>query len=233
MLFRSKGAGRSQALLKTVFVIGALGIAGVPGFSGYTGKTLLHHAFVQTAHLHHNLLTFSVEAVVLLGSACTTAYMIKLAVTLFFVHPAVNEKEEARKLKRIKASGGRMARPLTVLGLCALPVLAVGLLPNTAQAAAAKAAEMLGFHGHVQAFFSLENILAGLLPAALGIILFWLMERRLLPISATQAWHGQPSAFPVKTQAEEQSSTPRRGFGLDENVYKPVGRLFADRKSVV
>jgi formate hydrogenlyase subunit 3/multisubunit Na+/H+ antiporter MnhD subunit len=221
-----QGAGRNQPLLKAVFIIGALGIAGVPGFSGYTGKTLLHHAFAQTAQLYHNLLTISVEAVVLLGSACTAAYMLKLVSTLFFMHPAVDEGEEARKLKRIKATGGRMARPLTMLSLAALPVLAVGLLPNTAQAAAANAAQTLGFHGHAQAFFSLANIVAGLPPVVLGITLFWLMQRRLAPAAVLQAWHGQPPAAPAHHQTGEQTP-PKRGFGLEENIYKPVGRLFA------
>lgn len=177
-LNRLRGAGRRNPLLALAFFTGAYSVAGIPGGSGYLSKTMLHEAIVE----YTEILTATggsivpymhlVEELFLLAGGLTLAYMLKLFVTLFLLPPETGKKP----LRMNAATMAALAIPsalLWALGLAAHPltdrILDI-MQPALTHEKTAKAV----------AYFSTGNLTGACISIAVGIVVYFLVVRRLL-----------------------------------------------------
>lgn len=203
------GRGTSLWLQKLLFLAGVLAITGVPGLSGFLSKNLLHHALTEAAHYRGSAWLAASEWAFVLGSALTTAYMLKLYVAVFV------EKQPAVPSGRIEghepASAPRtpvlMVLPMLVIILC---LIGIGIYPQPVVSLLTQALEMLGIHSLELQFMTLGNYTATAISLGLGILIYWLVVRRLLRVQTGASW-----AFrhPLKGR-----------ISLERQLYAPVGQ---------
>lgn len=174
-----RGFGRNKTLLKVVFAIGALGIGGIPLFNGYISKTLLHEGILESVHLLGSW-TKVVEWIFLISGGCTLAYMIKLFVAVF-----VDKNEDSKtqqKYDDMKNSYIRIPTAIAlVLSAAVLPVL--GFFPNqTMNKLADMGSSFMNASPveHAVHYFSLENLKGGLISIVIGLLIYFIIIRKLL-----------------------------------------------------
>ena len=179
-LSRLRGFGRGKPLLHAVFLLGALGLAGVPLLNGYTSKTMIHEGLVELAEEVEGFSVYRLcEWIFLFAAGLTTAYMLKLYICLFWQR---NPEEE-----RQKEYDGMNRRYLTkrsavTLVVTALPLLAIGLLPNQALLPlTVRCTPFLHREGveHL-AFFSGTNLLGGGVSLLIGTTVYLFVVRSWL-----------------------------------------------------
>lgn len=198
-LSKLRGFGRGKWLLHFLFLLGGMGLAGVPGFNGYASKTMIHEAMVEILHEQHGFTAYQVaEWVFLFAAGLTTAYMLKLYICLFWQ----KNPDEARQKHYNKMNGHYLSfRSAIALGLSAVPVLLLGILPNHLLMPLTRlSAEFLGQHGHGDVhFFAAVNLKGGGISLAIGVIVYLLL---VLPVLYHRE-KGYLNRWPKKLDLEE------------------------------
>lgn len=132
-----RGFGRRKPFLFVTFLLAAAGVGGIPLLNGYVSKTLLHESIAEYGELlaaagssmalsATPAMIKAVEALFLFSGGLTIAYMTKLFVVLFV------EKNSDKKVQEAYDAKGEYASLMTkaAIGVCALPIPLIGLLPN-------------------------------------------------------------------------------------------------------
>ncbi len=173
-----RGYGRKKPFLAVIFAIGALGIGGIPGLSGYISKTLLHEGIVEGKAFLGGF-AGPVEWIFLFSGGCTVAYMLKLFIALF-----VEKNKDPEKQKEYDAQK-KYVSPLSavVLVFAAIPVLSMGLLPHVIMdrfIALGHTFLVTEVPEHSVHYFSLTNLTGGFISIAIGLVIYFLIIRKLM-----------------------------------------------------
>lgn len=187
-----RGFGRKKPLLKAIFLMGALGIAGVPLWNGYISKTLLHESIVEyytilmTESLDHIPVflygvgdMMIIEWIFLISGGLTTAYMLKLFIAIF-VEKNISEKKQ-QEFDHKKTYMTVLTGVVLSISAVILPIL--GCFPaQTMQRIAMMAQSFLGNTHEAETihYFSLQNLKGGCISLAIGVLVYWLIVRKLL-----------------------------------------------------
>jgi hydrogenase-4 component B len=116
-----RGMAKKVPFIAVTFLIGFAGIGGIPGFNGYASKTILHHAIVDAANLHHSVPLHVAEKIFVVTSAMTLCYFAKLFRGLFL--DQVPEKYDKKNY--------RFSWPVyAVLGVFGAVITGIGLFPH-------------------------------------------------------------------------------------------------------
>ena len=171
-----RGFGRNKALLKVIFLTGALAIGGIPFFGGYISKTLLHESILEYGG---GWVMKLVEYVFLLSGGLTIAYMTKLYVAVFV------EENSDRKLQQKYDGMKRYMNQETTFALAgsALVLFIWGFFPAHIMNPAAKLAQgflNLSEYGEEVRYFSLSNLSGALISIVIGVLVYLFVIRRLL-----------------------------------------------------
>ena len=175
-----QGYGRNKPLLKVLFLVGALGISGVPLFNGYVSKTLIHESIVEYIAITVNKRTYTlIEWLFIIAGGFTLAYMTKLFVCIFI------EKNEDEALQNNYDSMKKYMNPTSsiVLMICALCLVALGVVPNiTSDAIANLSQDFMHAHhlDHAIHYFSSVNLIGGLKSIVIGILVYLFFIRAVL-----------------------------------------------------
>lgn len=179
-LNKLRGFGRKKPLLKGLFLVGALGISGVPLFNGYVSKTLIHESIVEYIDITVNKITYgTIEWLFIIAGGLTLAYMTKLFVCIFV------EKNEDSELQKKYDAMTRYMNPTSsiVLILCALCLIALGVVPNiTSDAIANLSQDFMHAHhlDHAVHYFSSVNLIGGAKSIVIGILVYIFFIRGVL-----------------------------------------------------
>ncbi len=194
------GFGKNKKILKVIFFIGTLALIGFPGTGGYVSKTLIHETMTEVFHYYAPWVQVTMEVAFTLASAMTTAYMLKIFISVFMTdNPAFagQYKEHVKK------------RALLPMAILSLGVLLVGLFPSPLIHTLEHGLEV--FHAkppdHL-AYYSWKAIQSALITIALGSILYatFLRKRLRRAIGDKRIWINPTISWPQ----------------LEENVYLPV-----------
>ncbi|MCD4714743.1 MAG: complex I subunit 5 family protein [Clostridiales bacterium] len=195
-----KGFGREKTVLKSVFLIAILGQSGVPGFSGYVSKTMLHEAILEASHLTHNPLFRVSEVLFVIGGGLTVAYMTKLFYAIFVEK---NEKFYGQYKSHISK---RALIPMSVL---ALMIVLIGVFPNGLVNQLLGYSESIGLHIPLEIhYFSRTAIGYSLLSILIGILIYFVIVRRILIVKTTEG--------------QQYINPSQHWINLDDHVYGPV-----------
>ena len=198
-----KGYGRNKPVIFASFLIGACSLAGIPGFCGYLSKTLVHESIVEYA-AHSGWYITAAEWLFLLSGGLTTAYMIKLFVTIFIEKP----DDETPKGKTPNA----LSSVALILAAVALPV--AGVLPHALSEKISLAMiEFIGGHHfhHEVHYFSFANLKGIIISLTIGIAVYFIVIRKLLM---------------KEINGRKVHTNPFEGkFSVENNIYKPLYRL--------
>jgi formate hydrogenlyase subunit 3/multisubunit Na+/H+ antiporter MnhD subunit len=170
-----RGYGRGKPFLQALFLVGACSLAGIPGFCGYLSKTLVHESIVEYVHLTGLWSVTAVEWLFLLSGGLTAAYLTKIYVAVFWQKAPVGSSYEKK----------RWGTPLSVaaLVLAALALPALGLAPHAlAEKISGLTLSFTGGHAfaHAVSYFSLENLKGVGISLAIGLLVYFLLIRRVL-----------------------------------------------------
>lgn len=116
-----RGMAKKVPFIAVTFLIAYAGIGGIPGFNGYSSKTILHHAIVDAAKLHHSIPLEIAEKIFVLTSAMTLCYFAKLFRGLFL--DQVPEKYD-KKVYRFSW------QVYAVLGTFGAIIMGIGMFPH-------------------------------------------------------------------------------------------------------
>ena len=175
-----RGFGRKKPLLKGLFLVGALGISGIPLFNGYVSKTLIHESIVEYIAITVNKGTYTlIEWLFIIAGGFTLAYMTKLFICIFV------EKNENEQLQNKYDSMNKYMNTTSsiVLTICALCLVALGVVPNiTSDAIANLAQDFMHAHhlDHAIHYFSSVNLIGGAKSIVIGILVYVFFIRGLL-----------------------------------------------------
>jgi len=160
------GFGRFKPILKTTFFIGLCAIIGMPGFNGYLSKTLIHHSLSEYLHNYGFIFRVSLEILFTLGSALTTAYLLKLYMSLFVED---NSKYYASFRKHINK------RALFPMVISSFIIIYIGINPNLFEKYFFNIYSIFNINYdyiHSIKFYSLSNIASALITISLGILIY-------------------------------------------------------------
>ena len=192
-----RGFGRRKPFLFVVFVLAAAGVGGIPLLNGYVSKTLLHESITE----YGALLTLAegspiqpmlaatpavmktVEALFLFSGGLTVAYMTKLFIVLFVEKNSDKKVQEAYDAKKAYAP----LRSKLAVGICALPIPFIGMLPNlVAQPIAEYGLVRFGLshllenqHENIH-YYSLHNLSGALVSIIVGAAVYFLVVRIMI-----------------------------------------------------
>ncbi len=120
-MYRLGGLWRKMPLTFVFMLIAAAGITGVPLFNGFVSKCLIHHALVEAYELHHLASLDFAEKVFMVTCGGTACSFIKLIGFVFLGTAKAEYGPDVREAP---------PRMLIALGLLAMPILAIGLMPG-------------------------------------------------------------------------------------------------------
>ena len=194
------GVGRNRKILKICAFIGSCAIVGVPGFSGFISKNLLHHALAEAIHLYGGFWMHLGDAIFVISSAFTTAYILKLFVAVF-VDKSDNDIENVK----MKVTG-RAKVPMTIL---AGIIVFVGISPEFVMNIIYKAVESFDIYSTIDVhFYSFENIKASFISVFIGTLIYVFFIRKVLKKGKGNNWlYENPSLD---------------WFSLEKNLYVPL-----------
>ncbi len=209
-LNQMRGFGRRKPFLLITFVLAAAGVGGIPLLNGYVSKTLLHESIAGYRELLAQsgsslalsatpVMMKAVEALFLFSGGLTIAYMTKLFVVLFVEKNSDKKVQEAYDAKREYASVLTKA----AIGVCALPIPLVGLLPNlVAEPVAAYGLVRFGLsellrhqQEHVH-FFALKNLSGALVSILVGAVVYAVVVRFMMLRGLSAGYKGYRDIFP-------------------------------------
>lgn len=185
-----RGFGRKKPFLFVCFVLAAAGLSGVPLLNGYVSKTLLHESIVEYMNVLVQVPDYApytvdlmkkLELLFLFSGGLTLCYMLKLFVVLF-VEKNTDSKQQRQyeETKRYASVTSKIA-----IGLCALPIPFIGLLPNVVAKAIADYGYGITLPGTEQlkehiTYFSLENLKGAFISITVGVVLYFLVVRLVM-----------------------------------------------------
>jgi hydrogenase-4 component B len=189
-LNKVKGFGRNKPFLWVVFILAGAGVAGIPLFNGYVSKTLIHESIVEYQSIlgalgMGDLASFikGVEYLFLFSGGLTVAYIFKLFVVLFVEK---NDDEAVQREFDEKKCYVSVASKIAV-GLCALPIPFIGLLPNVVARGVAGYGfvdsyinYMYEFENAAVNYFSLKNLSGALISIVAGAVVYVLVVRGIM-----------------------------------------------------
>ncbi|MDW7668611.1 MAG: proton-conducting transporter membrane subunit, partial [Bacillota bacterium] len=160
------GFGRFKPILKITFFIGFCAIIGMPGFNGYLSKTLIHHSLSEFLHGFSNYIRISIEILFTVGSSITTAYLLKLYISLFVED---NSKYYASYRRYINK------RALFPMVISSFIIIYVGLTPNVFEKYFFNIYSIFNIDPtsiHSIQFYSLGNMSSSFITIGLGIFIY-------------------------------------------------------------
>lgn len=162
-LYKLGGLWRQMPVTFIFMLIAAAGIAGIPLFNGFVSKSLIHHAVVEA----HPMLPWRfAEALLIITSGGTLALFIKLISLTFLGRP--------RRAAVVDAP----PRMLIGMGLLAIPIILLGLRPDTALGTIVAGLSAWGISAAgvdtflQQYFLSVGDLLKVGLSTGLGILIY-------------------------------------------------------------
>lgn len=196
-LNRVRGFGRNKPFLNVCFIAGAAGVGGIPLLNGYISKTLLHESIVEYQEmiaegfagidgfagtiLADGSFFKVMEYLFLFAGGLTIAYMTKLYIVLFVEK---NPDEMVQKSYNYKKN---YLSPLgkVSIGLCALPIPFIGIIPHFTADKLMKAGIELTDKGNngfqiVPHYFALSNLAGALISIVVGAAVYLVIVRALM-----------------------------------------------------
>lgn len=192
-----RGFGHGKPFLFVVFVLAAAGVGGIPLLNGYVSKTLLHEGIteygallalaegspVQPVLAATPAVMKVIEALFLFSGGLTVAYMTKLFVVLFVEKNSDKKVQEAYDAKKAYAP----LRSKLAVGVCALPIPFIGILPNLVARPVAEyglvrfgLSHLLeGQHENIH-YYSLHNLSGALVSIIVGVAVYFLVVRIMI-----------------------------------------------------
>lgn len=222
-LNKVRGFGHKKPFLLVTFLLAAAGVGGIPFLNGYVSKTLLHESIVGYTELlkgniaemaavaaqNYAYMTFSpsllklIEYLFLFSGGLTIAYMTKLFVVLFVEK---NQDEELQNRYETEKNYASLCSRIAI-GLCALPIPLIGLLPNAVAERIAEYSFAETFLNSIWVFkreavhyFSIKSLSGGLISIAVGAIVYFLIVRLLMLRNKETGYQG---IFPVWLDMEK------------------------------
>ncbi|SHH62718.1 complex I subunit 5 family protein [Clostridium grantii] len=205
------GFGIKQKRLKMVFFIGLCAIIGLPGFSGFASKTLLHHALSEATHIYGGLFYLG-EAVFIISSAFTVAYLMKIFIAVFV-------EESDHDIENIKAKITKRAlMPMIILGGL---IIFIGLNPQFIMNILDKVTYSFDEIHKLEKFefYNFENIKSSLITISLGVVIYYIFVRKVLRKGQGIHWYYENIAL--------------NWFNLNVHVYRPLGRAIIIVSSIL
>lgn len=176
-----RGFGRGKRFLQLSFLLAAAGVGGIPFFNGYISKTLLHESIVEYPYVAGDLIPkfHLVEGIFLFSGGLTLAYMAKLYIVLFVEK---NKNETLQKQYEQNKSYMTLQQKIAI-GLCALPIPIIGLLPNLSADTLMKyGMELLYVEGFAEKvhYFSWTNLSGAFISIVAAAVVYILVVRLLM-----------------------------------------------------
>ncbi len=189
-LNKVKGFGRKKPFMWVVFILAGAGVAGIPMLNGYVSKTLIHESIVEYQKIVkslgvNDLASFikAVEYLFLFSGGLTVAYITKLFVVLFIDK---NDDEMVQKEFDENKNYASLTSKVAV-GLCALPIPFIGLMPNIVARRVAGYGFVNSYVNYMYDFenagvhyFSLKNLSGALISIVAGAIVYVLIVRLIM-----------------------------------------------------
>ena len=166
-----KGIGRRSGVFAFAFLISGLGLAGLPLLSGYISKTLLHESIIYKMHETSSYVFTVYEALFVIASALTTAYVMKILFTVFG-HPKNKAKIKLSCLTKI-----------CLIVPCVFVVI-LGVFPHsTADVIAHFGSEIMHpshTEHHAENYFAYKNISAFFTSFFIGTAIYFVFIKLIL-----------------------------------------------------
>lgn len=183
-----RGFGRKKPLLKAQYIVGALSLMGIPGTCGFIAKSFVHEGLVHFAEsceeagcafIASPMFFLVCEKLFLVGSGMTAAYLIKLYVSIFI------EKNEDEEVQKKMDDNRKYMSVKSEIALCTamLVIPIIGLLPHGVLDALFNSTGSFIFmpqSSEYLAIFSWENVKGILVCALIGIVIYFVIIRKLL-----------------------------------------------------
>ena len=171
-----RGFGRNKPLLKTAFLLGALGIGGIPLFNAYVSKTLIHEAITEGIREMVMLSSFlrAAEWIFLISGGFTLAYMTKLFIAIFIEKNndgQLQEKYDADRSYMNKGSAFVIFSSSLLFIILGTPFAFKGL----AAVMTGESAVLADFNA-----FSPECLKGGAVSVLIGAVIYIIVVRRIL-----------------------------------------------------
>ncbi len=201
------GFGRFKPILKITFFIGFCAIIGMPGFNGYLSKTLIHHGLSEFLHEFSNFTRISIEILFTVGSSITTAYLLKLYISLFVED---NSKYYASYRRYINK------RALFPMVISSFIIIYVGLTPNVFEKYFFNIYSIFNIDPntiHSIQFYSLGNMSSSFITIGLGVFIY--LKYVLPKLRKENKKSGHLDFF----------NKSENWISLENNVYIPVLRF--------
>ena len=160
------GFGRFKPALKITFFIGLCAIIGLPGFNGYVSKTLIHHSLSEYLHSYNLGLRLFFEILFITGSSLTTAYLLKLYISLFVED---NSKYYASFRKHINK------RALFPMIISSFLIIYIGINPNIFEKYFFNTFSIFNVNPdyiHSINFYTLSNVISAFVTIGLGVVIY-------------------------------------------------------------
>ena len=207
------GFGRFKPILKITFFIGFCAIIGLPGFNGYLSKTLIHHSLSEYLHHFSDFTRITVEILFTLGSSITTAYLLKLYISLFVED---NSRYYASYRKHINK------RALFPMVISSFIIIYVGINPSIFQNYFFNIYDIFYIGNesiHQIHFYTFGNLLSSFSTIALGIVIY---IKYVLP----------------KLRMEKEGhldyvDKTSNWVSLENNIYIPVSRILFNSSTFI
>lgn len=172
-LNRVRGYGRKKPLLKTLFLVPALGISGIPLLNGYISKTLLHESILEAmeAGLVGGSFLQITESIFLISGGFTLAYMGKIFVAVF-----VEKNEDDLLQSQYDQNVPYLARNSAfLLSISCLAMVVIGSLPHLVTDRVADWCQSLFYVEKLPekiSYFSYANLKGGIVSILIGVVIY-------------------------------------------------------------
>lgn len=198
------GFGTFKPILKITFFTGFCAIIGLPGFNGFTSKTIIHHALAEALHHASPVLAYGGEFIFYLSSAFTTAYLLKLYISLFVENNSRYYASYSRYINR---------RALFPMVISAALIFIIGIKPELFFNYFGGIDHVFGIHleemEHFH-YFTFGNILSSIITIGLGIAIYtrFILKKLVVPLEGRR----RPDFVNPTTE----------WFSIEKNIYLPV-----------
>ncbi|SHJ01331.1 Formate hydrogenlyase subunit 3/Multisubunit Na+/H+ antiporter, MnhD subunit [Dethiosulfatibacter aminovorans DSM 17477] len=198
------GFGTFKPILKLTFFTGFCAIIGLPGFNGFTSKTIIHHALAEALHHSSPVLAYGAEFVFYLSSAFTTAYLLKLYISLFVENNSRYYASYSRYINR---------RALFPMVISAALIFVIGIKPDLFFDYFGDIYKVFGIHMEEMEhfhYFTFGNILSSFITIGLGIAIYtrFILKKLVVPVKGRR----RPDFVNPTTE----------WFSIEKNIYLPV-----------
>jgi formate hydrogenlyase subunit 3/multisubunit Na+/H+ antiporter MnhD subunit len=200
------GFGTFKPILKITFFVGFCAIIGLPGFNGFASKTLLHHALSEVSSSYGLFFKYFGEFLFYLSGALTTAYLLKLYITIFVEN---NSRYYASYRKYINK------RALFPMVISSFLIIYIGIKPNLFVEYFENVYKIFNLHHedlHHLHFYTFESILSSITTIGIGILIYKNFILKKLRVK------GIEHDFFINNTTS--------WFSLEKNIYVPFSNYF-------